>query len=637
MYGHWQMFTARHHSGYLPQWMGSLIGLNKKKGCFSRLPGREKTDTLGTDQINLYMKYPLLLRIGAGLLWIAILALALPSCNPPVEVPADPNTLCSVSPSTIATFFKSGTVTENGIVNPANSLNFVNAPNCGFYRWAEQMFLWVTSPAPSGYGGGSSRVFDSPVFFDLSPPDASGNQTLIPHTAGFFHAMAIRAAQVGPHHLPVLLNKAGKLIEIAPTPVAPDGKQLILNRAGQQVEVEEIRAGENGHPVFLGKDHQPIDGAHPLFMNVRPTKTIVERFMVGHRPIFVDQAADIVEIQLGEANDNAVLISQGGSLVYYIVMVNDVYAYFRTATADGHISAFHFPTSQSDLSAITSFARTTKNVTFPDSVAMAVELKTAWVLASTVPNPNTYITVMAAVPHYNKTANQWTLVPHVMDTVQLALVGLHFVGSASGRPEMIWSTFVHDSVAPDSSYQYRNSSLINTTVTANTTGSWLLCSNGSPGPYNTMRQTIDPFTGNINATMGNTIGPSDILTMAPWGAGYGEEPNPIDDDAPSSNAEIISINNNVRSTLIAGDPRKEYIFRGAMWTSDGGAPGNIGPLGNQFGTTALANVTMETFQQGHGGPAYTGANCFDCHNAANPGPVCDTAISHVWPFVKPLY
>jgi len=580
------------------------------------------------------MKNPLLLRTGAGMLWIALLAWALSSCNPP-EVPADPSTFCSLPASTIATFFKSGTVTENGIVNPANSLNFVNAPNCGFYRWAEQMFLWVTSPAPSEYGGGG-RVFDSPVFFDLSPPDASGNQTLIPHTAGIFHVMAVRAAQVGPHRLPVLLTKAGKLIEIAPTPVAPDGKQLILNRAGQQVEVEEIRAGENGRPVFLGKDHQPIDGAHPLFTNLRPAKTIVERFMVGHSPIFLDQAADIVEVQLGEA-DNSVLITQGNSLVYYIVMVNDVFAYFRTGTTDGQISAFHFPTTQSDLSAISNFARTTKNVKFPDSVAMAVELKTAWVLASTVPDPNTYITVMAAVPHYNKTSTQWTLVPNVMDTVKLALVGLHFVGSANTRPEMIWSTFVHDSVAPDSSYQYRNSSNTNTLVTANTNGSWLLCANGSLGPYNTMRQTIDPSTGNINATMGNTIGPSDIIAMKPWGAGFSDEPNPIDDDAPMSNAEIISVNNSVRSTLIAGDPRKNYIFRGAMWTSDGGSPSGPGLFGNQFGTTALANVTMETFQQGRTISSFTGTNCFGCHNAAIPGPVCDTGISHIWSFVKKLY
>jgi hypothetical protein len=152
-----------------------------------------------------------------------------------------------------------------------------------------------------------------------------------------------------------------------------------------------------------------------------------------------------------------------------------------------------------------------------------------------------------------------------------------------------------------------------------------------------MRQQIDPSTGNINATMGNTIGPSDIITMKPWGAGFGDEPNPIDNDAPSSNAEIISINNSIRGTLIAGDPRKNYIFRGATWTSDGGAPGPPGILGNQFGTTALANVTMETFQQGQTTSTFTGSNCFGCHNGVIPGPVADTGISHIWPFVKRLF
>jgi hypothetical protein len=51
----------------------------------------------------------------------------------------------------------------------------------------------------------------------------------------------------------------------------------------------------------------------------------------------------------------------------------------------------------------------------------------------------------------------------------------------------------------------------------------------------------------------------------------------------------------------------------------------------------LANVTMETFQQGQTISTSTGLNCFGCHNAAIPGPVCDTGISHIWPFVKRLF
>jgi hypothetical protein len=299
------------------------------------------------------------------------------------------------------------------------------------------------------------------------------------------------------------------------------------------------------------------------------------------------------------------------------------------------------PVSQSDLSPITALAAT-KNVKCPDSVALAIELKTAWVLVSSVSNPNDYVTITAAVPRYNKTSTQWTLVPNVLDTVQLAMIGAHIVGSVAGHPEMIWATFVHDSTAPDSTYTYTNSSNSPAVVPVNTTGSWVLCADGAVGPYNQMRQTFDLSTGNIVATPGNTIGASNILTMKPWGAGSDLSPNPIDGSPAASNAEIISVNNSVRGALIAGDPRKNYIFRGATWTT-GGPPtpppalGQFARGGNEVGTSSLANVTMETFEQGNTFVA-NGTNCFDCHQAKNPSlPVADTFVSHIFPFLKPLF
>src|SRR5215470_14371089 len=72
------------------------------------------------------------------------------------------------------------------VVNPANSIAFQPTNNCAFYLWAHQMFLWLTSPAPSIYGPGA-HVFDSSVFYDVSIPDAQGNRHLIPHTRGFIH------------------------------------------------------------------------------------------------------------------------------------------------------------------------------------------------------------------------------------------------------------------------------------------------------------------------------------------------------------------------------------------------------------------------------------------------------------------
>ena len=75
------------------------------------------------------------------------------------------------------------------MANPADS-RIGPAPNCGFYQWSEQMFLWLTSPAPPAYGGGAN-IFDSPAFFDVSPPDASGNRTFLAHAPGFIHAFPL--------------------------------------------------------------------------------------------------------------------------------------------------------------------------------------------------------------------------------------------------------------------------------------------------------------------------------------------------------------------------------------------------------------------------------------------------------------
>src|SRR5271155_258377 len=95
-------------------------------------------------------------------------------------LPSDAQPLCTVPASTFATWFASGKPSVSGVVNPANSVGFSPSGNCDFYTWAKQMFLWLTSPAPSVYGG-NGLIMDSPVFYDVSPPDSNGNRTLLPH------------------------------------------------------------------------------------------------------------------------------------------------------------------------------------------------------------------------------------------------------------------------------------------------------------------------------------------------------------------------------------------------------------------------------------------------------------------------
>jgi hypothetical protein len=103
--------------------------------------------------------------------------------------PLDPSPTCSVPSSTFATWFQSGLPSLNGMVNPANSVAFPNTPNCSFYVWAKQMFLWLTSPV----GGG--LIIDSPTFYDVSPL-ANGERTLIPHVAGFIRPFSVRAQRI---------------------------------------------------------------------------------------------------------------------------------------------------------------------------------------------------------------------------------------------------------------------------------------------------------------------------------------------------------------------------------------------------------------------------------------------------------
>lgn len=91
-------------------------------------------------------------------------------------VPQDAAATCTVAPADFNSWFASGKVSLNGLVRPADSLNFnhntVNPPktnrtiNCNFYQWSEQMFLWLTSPTPRQYGGGGV-VLESAIFFDV--------------------------------------------------------------------------------------------------------------------------------------------------------------------------------------------------------------------------------------------------------------------------------------------------------------------------------------------------------------------------------------------------------------------------------------------------------------------------------------
>jgi len=569
------------------------------------------------------------------------------------SVPPNPMSSCTVTPTLFASWFQSGTPALNGVVNPADSTTFPNTPNCSFYQWSKQMFLWLTSPAPKVYGGGSF-IFDSPSFYDVSPPDLSGVRTFVRHTPGIFAFSGVGATKAGPNGLPILFDQNGTMIEVHPTPLSKQGNPLVLNSAGQQVEVGGI-AVQSGKAIFMDTTGKVISGAVPILPQSDPgrggglSKQIlsivpVQKFLMASAtdiasiPVFVTATSAVVQTEEGQA-DGGALLSQSNSLIYYATLVNDVYAYFLTGTKDGTIpppggvvANALFPTTAADLAPIVSLA-SAHGVTFPDPTALAVEIKTSWVEASTLPNPGDYITIMGTIPIYN-TSSPTTWVQTGQKTVLLAMVGMHVVGSAVGHPEMIWATFEHFGNAPNAAYQYNSTSGLQN-VPQNTAGTWLFTPSGSTGPFNCMNQTANPVTSTFtnivalsSACSPGIIAPNNVLRMKAFGAAFNQTPNPIDATTAASNSEIISVNN---ATQVPGpDLRNQYFMVGSTWTAGGAAPTGMFPGGNEVGTSRLANTTMETFEQGSSNMV-TGSdtNCFSCHVSNK------VTISHV--FCDPIH
>ena len=586
--------------------------------------------------------------------------------DPQISAPFD----CGVSSTAFNGFFHSGTAAVDGVVDPANSVTFPNNTglhNCDFYQWAEQMFLWLTSPAPPSYGGGGGRIFASPQFFTVSPADINGKRTLISNAPNFLRVINVRAAQFGAHGLPVIMSKSGQMFEVQPGPVSKAGKPLVLNRAGQQVEVsrakllngrlillnkagkaitapklvvpkqiplqqiERMRLQQPPHTAVLAPEHAMVamnpSAAHvQTLLRLKPQavnpKLIAQRFMINGRNIFLNVNGGVIETEEGQADfPPSALITQNGTLIYYVSMVNDVMAYFLTGTKDGAFTPTptQFPTTLTELQKIQTLA-TAHNETFPDPNALAIEVKSAWIEASNLANPSQYITTQATVPTFDTTTNpnQWT--PNGQKTTTLALVGMHVVGSAKGHPEMIWATFEHFGNAPDASFNYNS-----TTFGANhnvpqvnpVTGTWMFTATGATAPFNAVH--AQESSGNIvGFPAGSAVVASNILRFKPYGAALGTQPNPLVPDDATSNTQIIGIDDSIANDFAAlpggPDVRTNYYMRGATWT-EGGAPpsGSFPPPGADVGTSQLANTTMETFQQTSTSYARFGSNCFSCH------------------------
>lgn len=644
--------------------MSNTIYHGKVKGLASQADAIGRLPRIYRNPRRIYLAGLVLLIVGAALP-MTILVVA-PSPVGAQTIPSNASGGCPVPAATFNGWFQSGTPSVNGLVNPANSLAFAPSSLCSFYQWSEQMFLWLLSPAPSSYGGGA-HIFDSPTFYDVSPLNSSNQRTLTKHVSGLFPIVGVRVPTPGPHGLPVIVDTSHRLFEVEPAKLAPSGKQLILNSLGKEVEVESATITK-GKVVFKEATGKVIASPKPILRPEllkpvaapkaapRPTPKaapkvtekpaapqalkpqIVQRFIFNGRPIFINFLGfpvTPVDPEEGQATGDA-LLSQGNSLVYYTILVNDVYAYFLTGNKTGGITpaASDFPNTTADLALVTAFA-SSKGVTFPDPNALTVEVKMSWVDASTISSPGNYITLSATVPNYNTTSNpsQWVPnpPPNATKNITLALVGVHFVATVAGHPEMIWATFEHFGNTPNAAYTYASASG-STTVPQDSAGNWLFCIPNCPtgSTFNSSHAKVSGanIVGNPS---GSSITPSNTQRTNPWGL-PGTAAASV-----ASNTQIVSINNSVLSQLLSGDMRKNYFMLGATWTIGGQPPTAIPPNttnGTQVGTNVMANSTMETYVQNV-------TNCFSCHDnlgQANGmlGISKDSGLSHIYFPIQPL-
>lgn len=574
-------------------------------------------------------------------------------------LPGNAQPTCVASSALFNSWFASGTPTVNGVVNPANSITFQPANNCNFYLWSHQMLLWLLSPAPSNYGG-AGRVFDSNVFYDVTT-SINGKRYFVPHQNFPPNATAqdkamrivnVRPAKPGPNGLPAVIDRKGNIIEVLPAAMSTNARPLLRNQAGKLVEVANVTVGADRKAIFHDAAGKVI--AKPKLnipANLKGARVGVQFLTEDNTPIIVGPDGIVFDVSPAQAGSaSGVLLAQNSSVVYYTIVANDVFAYFASQTnSQNPVPTVMFPTTQANLNSIEQYA----GQTFPDGIALAVEVKLSWVDVSAVQNPNNYITSPAFVPTYDTSNPQkWVPVgpPHF---TTLALVGAHFVGSVTNHPEMVWSTFEHFGNSPVGQYQYNNNSNPSQTVTvpANSAGTWLLSTSNSGGPFNVPHanyQTPPYISGSpIPGQPGQffNVSPSDTQLVYAFGVSPNTVPPNQEDATPAAaNTEVLSSDNSVLGQIPSGDVRANYYFIGSTWTFGGYAPtGQYSSTNNgngaEIGTNRLANSTMETYEQAATSinpPQGSGSNCFSCHKDSSTGQKATTAVSHIFSKMVPL-
>lgn len=487
-------------------------------------------------------------------------------------------------------------------VFPANGPDFsaTKTDNCDFYKWGAQMFLWLTStidavPSAPTHPEFSARlpyVFNSEFFYRLS----SDHAELLPQ---------------------------GLDRQTDPSP------QLSINLRTSKSDEDETIAQAGGSGVLLTQASAPVSpsvtyyGIHVnrlygYFLNLYDK--VISHVASPYDGAEVDPKLSRFPTTAAEAcatldYANHKGFVENGPWPDYVEHI--LCPYFWPGKADQPQT---IPTLEEIEPAV-------------DFLSLAIELKTSWVETSSLPKDkiHKYVRQIMEIPTYDKSdLKHWVMTGST--TQELAMVGMHVVGSVEGHPEMIWATIEHEDNAPNATYYYTNSdgqvtevtgpahdtkwTFSDGTVTAKVTELAVACS-ASPMPDGCTHKT------DIVSATKAAIGSSNVTRLNPWGNKQGKS----NTNAISQNTQIISLNNDFRGLVRGnnqGDPRQFYFLSGAIWTSDGSIPTKE-HYDKNTGSTILANTTMETFEQS--------TSCFGCHNTFGSSNGLD--ISHIFDGISP--
>ncbi|MBG0810942.1 hypothetical protein IY145_16350 [Methylosinus sp. H3A] len=300
--------------------------------------------------------------------------------------------------------------------------------------------------------------------------------------------------------------------------------------------------------------------------------------------------------------------------------------------ASVHMNQSYFATAKKNLIVTNGYATQPQNSSFETGAAV---FKATWLRLAPGQKPpaGAYVTE-AEVPVLTvlRTKTSIAILPVAGQFVkaQVALVGLHVVGSTVNHPEFLWATFEHKLNAPavaDNTFApsptAKNPNAF-TFYAANTPFSTVNSANVPPAlTFDLRSQRFAPVN---NVVLENRTG--------------GE-------NQTGGQANVLSVNASGQ-TFLAGEPNPQSIFAnynlgGTVWMAPNSYNLNSDQT-NAVGSVNLANTTAETFfQQARNQPMSNVQNCFTCHNPTSysfqqsPPPLANRliALSHVLAYGSP--